>query len=388
MHLASRMERLGTETAFEILAKAKRLEAQGHDIVHLEIGEPDFDTPAHIREAAKKALDDGYTHYVASPGIPEVRERIAAHQTERQGYDVSPDSIVVTPGAKPIMFFTMMALIEEGDEVIYPDPGFPIYKSMIDFVGGKAVPMRLLEENGFNADIDALRASVSDKPKLIIVNSPNNPCGSVIPKDELEQIAEIACEVDAVVLTDEVYKDFYYEGEHESISQFPGMRERTIILDGMSKSYAMTGWRMGYGVFPEGLVEPISRLVTNSVSCTTAAVQMASIAAIDGPQEPVHEMVAEFKSRREMLINGLNSIKGISCVTPMGAFYAFPNIKATGLRSGEFADRMLMEGGVALLSGTSFGDFGEGYIRLSFANSQENLQIALDRIENFLADKV
>ena len=382
------MGRLGTETAFEILAKAKRLEAQGHDIVHLEIGEPDFDTPAHIREAAKKALDDGYTHYVASPGIPEVRERIAAHQTERQGYDVSPDSIVVTPGAKPIMFFTMMALIEEGDEVIYPDPGFPIYKSMIDFVGGKAVPMRLLEENGFNADIDALRASVSDKTKLIIVNSPNNPCGSVIPKDELEQIAEIACEVDAVVLTDEVYKDFYYEGEHESISQFPGMRERTIILDGMSKSYAMTGWRMGYGVFPEGLVEPISRLVTNSVSCTTAAVQMASIAAIDGPQEPVYEMVAEFKSRREMLINGLNSIKGISCVTPMGAFYAFPNIKATGLRSGEFADRMLMEGGVALLSGTSFGDFGEGYIRLSFANSQENLQIALDRIENFLADKV
>ncbi|MCH7739311.1 MAG: pyridoxal phosphate-dependent aminotransferase [Chloroflexi bacterium] len=388
MQLATRMGRLGTETAFEILAKAKRLEAQGHDIVHLEIGEPDFDTPAHIREAAKKALDDGYTHYVASPGIPEVRERIAAHQTERQGYDVSPDSIVVTPGAKPIMFFTMMALIEEGDEVIYPDPGFPIYKSMIDFVGGKAVPMRLLEENGFNADIDALRASVSDKTKLIIVNSPNNPCGSVIPKDELEQIAEIACEVDAVVLTDEVYKDFYYEGEHESISQFPGMRERTIILDGMSKSYAMTGWRMGYGVFPEGLVEPISRLVTNSVSCTTAAVQMASIAAIDGPQEPVHEMVAEFKSRREMLINGLNSIKGISCVTPMGAFYAFPNIKATGLRSGEFADRMLMEGGVALLSGTSFGDFGEGYIRLSFANSQENLQIALDRIENFLADKV
>ena len=387
MQLATRMGRLGTETAFEILAKAKRLEAQGHDIVHLEIGEPDFDTPAHIREAAKKALDDGYTHYVASPGIPEVRERIAAHQTERQGYDVSPDSIVVTPGAKPIMFFTMMALIEEGDEVIYPDPGFPIYKSMIDFVGGKAVPMRLLEENGFNADIDALRASVSDKTKLIIVNSSNNPCGSVIPKDELKQIAEIACEVDAVVLTDEVYKDFYYEGEHESISQFPGMRERTIILDGMSKSYAMTGWRMGYGVFPDGLVEPISRLVTNSVSCTTAVVQMASIAAIDGPQEAVHEMVAEFKSRREMLINGLNSIKGISCVTTMGAYYAFPNIKATGLRSGEFADRMLMEGGVALLSGTSFGDFGEGYIRLSFANSQENLQIALDRIENFLADK-
>ena len=388
MQLASRMERLGTETAFEILAKAKRLEAQGHDIVHLEIGESDFDTPAHIREAAKKALDDGYTHYVASAGIPEVRERIAAHQAKWHGYDVNPDNIVVTPGAKPIMFFTMMALIEPGDEVIYPDPGFPIYKSMIDFVGGKAVPMRLLEENGFNADIDALRASVNGKTKLIIVNSPNNPCGSVIPKDELEQIAEIACEVDAVVLSDEVYKDFYYEGEHTSISQFPGMRERTIILDGMSKSYAMTGWRMGYGVFPEPLVEAISRLVTNSVSCTNAVTQMAAMAAIDGPQEPVREMVAEFKSRREMLISGLNSIKGISCVTPKGAFYAFPNIRATGMSSREFADRMLIEGDVALLSGTSFGEFGEGYIRLSFANSQENLQIALDRIENFLADKV
>ena len=388
MQLASRMERLGTETAFEILAKAKGLEAQGHDIVHLEIGEPDFDTPVHIRDAAKKALDDGFTHYGPSPGLPEVRARIAAHQASWHGYDVDPNHVVVTPGAKPIMFFTMLALIEEGDEVIYPDPGFPIYKSMIDFVGGKAVPMRLLEENGFNADIDALRASVSDKTKLIIVNSPNNPCGSVIPKDELEQIAEIAQEVDAIVLADEVYKDFYFDGSHESISQFDGMRERTIILDGMSKSYAMTGWRMGYGVFPESLVEPISRLVTNSVSCTNAATQMAAVAAIDGPQEPVYEMVAEFKSRREMLISGLNNIKGISCVTPKGAFYAFPNIKATGMSSSEFADRMLMEGGVALLSGTSFGAAGEGYIRLSFANSQENLQIALDRIEGFLADKV
>lgn len=388
MQLASRMGRLGTETAFEILAKAKGLEAQGRNIVHLEIGEPDFDTPVHIRDAAKKALDDGFTHYVASAGIPEVRERIAAHQTKWHGYDVDPNRIVITPGAKPIMFFTMLALIEPGDEVIYPDPGFPIYKSMIEYVGGKAVPMRLLEENGFNADIDALRSSVSDKTKLIIVNSPNNPCGSVIPKDELRQIAEIANKVDAVVLSDEVYKDFYFEGEHESITQFPGMRERTIILDGMSKSYAMTGWRMGYGVFPEFLVEPISRLATNSVSCTNAVTQMAAVAAIDGPQEPVYEMVAEFKARREMLISGLNSIKGITCVTPKGAFYAFPNIRGTGMTSSDFADRMLMEGGVALLSGTSFGDYGEGYIRLSFANSQENLQIALDRIQDFLSDKV
>ncbi len=382
------MERLGTETAFEILAKAKGLEAQGRDIVHLEIGEPDFDTPAHIREAAKDALNDGFTHYVPSPGLPDVRECIAAHQSERQGYDVDPDSVVITPGAKPIMFFTIMALVEPGDEVVYPNPGFPIYESMIEYMGGTKVPMRLLEENGFNADIETLRATVTDKTKLIVLNSPNNPCGSVIPKDELQEIAKIANEVDAVVLADEVYKDFYYEGSHESISQFPGMRDRTIILDGLSKSYAMTGWRLGYGVFPEFLVEPISRLVTNSVSCTSAFSQKAVIAALTGPQDSVTEMMDEFRARRTLLIDGLNAIKGISSVTPKGAFYAFPNIRATGMSSSEFADRMLNEAGVALLSGTSFGEFGEGYIRLSFANSQENLKRALDRIEGFLADKV
>lgn len=388
MNLASRMNRLGTETAFEILAKAKGLERQGRDIVHLEIGEPDFDTPQHIRDAAKKALDDGYTHYGPSPGLPEVRERIAAYQSREQGYEIEPERVIVTPGAKPIMFFTMLALLDEGDEAIYPDPGFPIYKSMIEFVGAKAVPMQLLEENGFNADMDALRSQISDRTKLIVLNSPNNPCGSVIPHKDLKAIADIAKEADAVVLADEIYRDFYYEGSHESITQFPGMPERTIILDGFSKSYAMTGWRLGYGVVPEPLTEPISRLITNSVSCTSSFSQIAAIQALEGPQESVTDMVGEFKERRELIIKGLNSIKGISCVNPKGAFYAFPNIRATGMRSQEFADRVLEEAGVALLSGTSFGDFGEGYSRLSFANSKENIQKGLDRLNDFLADKV
>ncbi len=388
MQLASRMSRLGTETAFETLAKARALEREGRDIIHLEIGEPDFDTPEHIREAAKEALDDGFTHYGPSPGLPEVRERIAAHQTARQGYEVSPDRIVVTPGAKPIMFFIILAVVDEGDEVVYPNPGFPIYESMINFVGGRAVPMRLEEENGFNADIDAIRAQVSERTKLIILNSPNNPCGSVIPDDELEQIAEIAREADALVLADEIYKDFYYEGEHSSVSRFDGMRERTIILDGFSKSYAMTGWRLGYGVLPEPLVEPISRLMTNSVSCTASFSQVAAMTALDGDQSTVTEMVAEFRERRELIVNGLNAIKGISCVAPKGAFYVFPNIRATGMQSDEFADLALEEAGVALLAGTSFGEYGEGYVRLSFANSQENIRRALERIESFLAGRV
>ena len=388
MDLASRMSRLGTETAFEVLARAKGLEREGRDIIHLEIGEPDFDTPEHIREAAKQALDQGFTHYGPSPGLPEVRERIAAHQTKRQGYEIEPERIVVTPGAKPIMFFTMFALVDEGDEVLYPNPGFPIYESMINFVGGVPVPMRLVEEDGFNADIDVLRSQVTDKTKLIIINSPNNPCGSVIPDDDLREIAQIANEADAVVLADEIYKDFYYEGSHSSISRFPGMKERTIILDGLSKSYAMTGWRLGYGVLPEPLVEPISRLMTNSVSCTASFSQMAAISALDAPQDSVTEMVAEFKARRDLIVSGLNSIKGISCIMPKGAFYVFPNIRATGMASQEFADRMLEEAGVALLSGTSFGEYGEGYVRLSFANSQENIKRAVDRIEKFLVGKV
>jgi aspartate/methionine/tyrosine aminotransferase len=383
--LAARQALLGTETAFETLAKAKELERQGKSIVHLEIGEPDFDTPEHIRDAAKQALDDGFTHYGASAGQIELREAIAKHQTERQGYDVSADSVIVTPGGKPVMFFTIMALVEQGVEVIYPNPGFPIYESMINYMGGIAVPMQLNEESGYNADIDNLRSLITPRTKLIIVNSPNNPCGSVIPESDLEKIAEMAVENDLVVLADEIYKDMYYgDQEHVSITKFPGMRERTVILDGFSKSYAMTGWRLGYGVFPDFLVEPVTRLMTNSVSCTSVFSQMAAIAALEGPQDSVAAMMEEFTKRRDLVVEGLNSLPGITCPVPKGAFYAFPNIRGTGMSSQEFANKALYEAGVALLAGTAFGAFGDGYIRISFANSQENLLEAIERLRKIL----
>ena len=383
--LAARQALLGTETAFETLAKAKELERQGKSIVHLEIGEPDFDTPEHIRDAAKQALDDGFTHYGASAGQIELREAIAKHQTERQGYDVSADSVIVTPGGKPVMFFTIMALVEQGVEVIYPNPGFPIYESMINYMGGIAVPMQLNEESGYNADIDNLRSLITPRTKLIIINSPNNPCGSVIPESDLEKIAEMAVENDLVVLADEIYKDMYYgDQEHVSITKFPGMRERTVILDGFSKSYAMTGWRLGYGVFPDFLVEPVTRLMTNSVSCTSVFSQMAAIAALEGPQDSVAVMMEEFTKRRDLVVEGLNSLPGITCPVPKGAFYAFPNIRATGMSSQEFANKALYEAGVALLAGTAFGAFGDGYIRISFANSQENLLEAIERLRKIL----
>ena len=382
--LAARMSRLGTETAFEALARARSLEAQGRSIIHLGIGEPDFDTPEHIRSAAKDALDAGHTHYTPSPGIMEVREAIARHQAERQGYDVGADSIIVTPGGKPIMFFTILALAEEGSEVIYPNPGFPIYESMIRFAGATPVPWPLREENDFAADVDELRTLITARTKLIIVNSPNNPCGSVIPEESLRRIAEIACEADAVVLSDEIYKDFYFEGSHASITRFPGMRERTVILDGLSKSYAMTGWRIGYGVMPEPLVEPVSRLVTNSVSCTAAFVQQAAVTALHSSQAPTEAMVAEFRERRSVIVNGLRALPGIRVREPKGAFYVFPNIEGTGLSSREFEHKMLYEAGVSLLSGTAFGHLGDGYIRISFANSQANLSEALRRMEQVL----
>lgn len=385
LKLASQQAKLGTETAFETLAKAKELERQGQSIVHLEIGEPDFDTPQHIIDAAKQALDDGFTHYGASAGQLELREAIAKHQTERQGYNVSPDDVIVTPGGKPVMFFTIMALIETGVEVIYPNPGFPIYESMVNYTGGTAVPMQLNEETGYNADIDNLRSLITPRTKLLIINSPNNPCGSVIPETDLEKIAEMAVENDLIVLTDEIYKDMYYgDQEHVSITKFPGMRERSVILDGFSKSYAMTGWRLGYGVFPKFLVEPVTRLVTNSVSCTSVFSQMAAIAALQGPQGSVTAMMEEFTKRRDLIVRGLNSLPGITCPIPQGAFYAFPNIRASGMTSKEFADRALNEAGVALLAGTAFGAFGDGYIRVSFANSQENLREAVDRLRSIL----
>ena len=385
MRLAARMSRLGTETAFEALARAKALEAEGRSIIHLGIGEPDFDTPEHIREAAKQALDHGLTHYTPSPGIMEVREAIARHQTLRQGYEVAPSSVIVTPGGKPVMFFTILALAEPGDEVIYPNPGFPIYESMIRFAGATPVAWPLREENDFAADVDELRSLVSPRTKLIVVNSPNNPCGSVVAPEALRRIAEIANEADAVVMSDEIYKDFYFEGSHVSITEFPGMRERSVILDGLSKSYAMTGWRIGYGVFPEPLVEPVSRLMTNSVSCTAAFTQMAAVTALEAPQDGVHAMVAEFAERRDIIVDGLNALPGVRCRVPKGAFYAFPNVEGTGLSSQEFERRMLYDAGVSLLSGTAFGELGQGYTRISFANSAPNLREALARMERALA---
>ena len=387
MKLAARMGRLGTETAFEVLAKAKRLEAEGMDVIHLEVGEPDFDTPANIRRAASEALNQGYTHYGPSPGLTEVRERIALETSETRGISVTGDNVVITPGAKPIMFFTMLILVDEGDEVLYPNPGFPIYESMIRFVGGVPVPMKLLASRDFDVDLDEVASQITPKTKLMIINSPNNPCGSIIDKEGLKALADLAMEHDITVLSDEVYRRILYEGEHNSIASFPGMKERTIILDGFSKTYAMTGWRIGYGVMPLGLVEPISRLSTNSVSCTASFTQRAVLEAMDGPQDDAYAIVAEFRKRRDIIVNGLNRIPGIRCPMPKGAFYIFPSIEGTGMTSREFADGLLNEEGVASLAGEAFGEYGKGCVRFSFANSAENLRRALERIERFVARK-
>ena len=386
MKLSSRQDRLGTETAFETLAKAKKLEAMGKNIIHLEIGEPDFDSPSYVISAAKKALDNGFTHYGPAVGQPELREAIAIHQGEFNGYDVSPDSVIVTPGGKPVMFFSILALIEKGDEVIYPNPGFPIYESMINYAGGVPVPMKLEESKDFNANVEDLKKLITNKTKMIIVNSPNNPCGSVTSVEDLEKIAKLAIENDIVVLSDEIYKEMYYEGEHYSISRFEGMKERTIILDGFSKSYAMTGWRLGYGIFPEFMIEAITKLMTNSVSCTSVFSQMAAIEAIKGPRDFTLNMMQEFRKRREIIFNGLNSIEGINCKLPSGAFYAFPNISRTGLSSDDFANIALNDYGVALLSGTAFGEYGDNYIRISFANSEDNLSKAIERLSKMISD--
>ena len=355
------------------------------DIIHLEIGEPDFDTPVNIVQAGSRALANGYTHYGPSPGMTEVRERIAHEVSTTRDISVTGDNVVVTPGGKPIMFFAMLALVDEGDEVLYPNPGFPIYESMIRFVGGVPVPIKLLSSRDFNVDVDEVASQISPKTKLMVVNSPNNPCGSIIEKEDLRALADLAKEHDIMVLSDEIYIRFLYEGEHHSIASFPGMRERTIILDGFSKSYAMTGWRIGYGVMPLELVEPISRLSTNSVSCTASATQIAAVEAMDGPQDASYSMVAEFKKRRDIIVNGLNRLPGIRCPMPKGAFYVFPNIEGTGMTSRQFADGLLEEGGVACLAGESFGEYGNGCVRFSFANSAANLEGALERIERFLA---
>ena len=379
MKLAERMSRIGTETAFEAAARARALEATGRSVIHLEIGEPDFDTPANIREAAKRALDRGATHYSPTVGIPELRAAIATDATARKGFGVSPDRVVVVPGGKPVMFFAILALVNEGDEVIYPDPGFPIYESMANYVGAVAVPCPIRQENGFRLDPAELASLVTARTKLVIINSPANPTGGVSTRQDLERIAAVAREHDLTVLADEIYGRTLYEGEHVSIASLPGMAERTIVLDGFSKTYAMTGWRLGYAIVPEALVTPLSRLIVNSVSCTNAATQWAGGEALTGPQDAVEAMVAEFKARRDIIVDGLNSIPGITCLRPSGAFYVFPDISATGLTGAELADRLLNEGGVSARAGTAFGHVSVHHLRFSYANSRENIVEAVRR---------
>lgn len=380
MRLATRMSRLGTETAFEVLVRARALEAAGRNVVHLEIGEPDFDTPAHIIEAGCHALRTGWTHYGPAAGQPELREAIAVYLNRSRGTLYGPEHIVVTPGGKPVMFFTILALLEHGDEAIYPNPGFPIYESMINFTGATPVPIPLREERAFALDVNELASLITPRTRLLIINSPGNPTGGVLSRDDLAAIAELAVKHNLVVLADEIYSEILYDGEHVSIATMPGMEERTIILDGFSKTYAMTGWRLGYGAMPVALAEQITKLMVNSVSCTSMAVQRAGIAALNGPQDDVRKMVEAFRRRRDLIVDGLNAIPGVRCLRPKGAFYVFPNITATGMTSKQFADFLLSEHGVAALSGTAFGQYGEGYLRLSYANSEENLRKALERI--------
>ncbi len=385
MKLATRMSRLGTETAFEVLARARALEAQGREIVHLEIGEPDFDTPAHVIETAIAALKSGQTHYTPSAGIPSLRQAVAEEISDTRDIDVQPAQVVIVPGGKPIIFFPILALCEEGDEVIYPNPGFPIYESMINFAGATAVPARLLMEKEFCFDIDEFRDLVSPRTKMIIINSPQNPTGGVLSQEDLNVIAEIAMENDIIVLSDEIYCRILYEGDFASIATIPGMQERTIILDGFSKTYAMTGWRLGYGVMPEELAVQVTKLMTNSVSCNAAFTMYAGVEALRGPQDESEKMVEAFRARRDVIVDGLKTIPGFKCLKPKGAFYAFPNIEGTGKSSKEMEDYLLQEAGVATLAGTSFGQYGEGFLRLSYANSIPNLQKALERIGEAVA---
>jgi len=379
--LAERMSRLGTETAFEVLARAKALEARGQQVIHLEIGEPDFDTPRNIIDAAVKALNEGKTHYGPAAGLPELRAVLAEDMGKRRNIKIQPEQVVVTPGAKPIMFFSILALVNEGDEVMYPNPGFPIYESVIDFIGARSVPYPLREEKEFSFDIDEFMSLITAKTKLIILNTPQNPTGGILTEADLQAVAKVAQEKDIYILSDEVYMNIIYEGVHHSIASIPGMPERTIILDGFSKTYAMTGWRLGYGAMPEDLAEKVVQLQINSNSCTATFSQYAGIEAIRGPQDEVYKMVAEFKKRRDVIVDGLNAIDGISCLRPHGAFYVFPNFKQLGVDGKIFAGLLLEQFGVAALAGTAFGKYGQGYLRFSYANSVENIQKALDRID-------
>jgi aspartate aminotransferase len=384
LRLAKRMSRLGTETAFEVLVRARALERQGRDIVHLEIGEPDFDTPSNVINAAVDALQHGWTHYSPSAGLPDLRETIAQYVGETRGVKATADEVVVVPGGKPIIFYTILALADVGDEVIYPNPGFPIYESMINFVGATPVPIQLREDLQFGLDVNELKSLISNKTKLIILNSPQNPTGGVLGQHDVREIAEAIGDRDIMVLSDEIYSRLLFEGEHHSIMSLPDWKDRTILLDGFSKTYAMTGWRMGYGVMRADLAQQISRLMVNSNSCTASFTQVAGIEALRGDQSSVDKMNKEFMRRRDVFHERINKIKGFSCLKPKGAFYMFPNIQKTGWTSKKLADALLEQGGVAALSGTAFGAFGEGYLRFSIANSMENLNKALDRVEDWV----
>jgi aspartate aminotransferase len=391
VRLARRMERLGTETAFSVLAKAKGLEAEGREIIHLEIGEPDFDTPAHVVEAGCRALRDGHTHYTPTAGIPELREAIAGDVARSRAIDVGPEQVVVTPGGKPIMFFSILALVEEGDEVLLPNPAFPIYESMVNFVGGRPVFVPLRQEHGFRFDLDEFEAGLGERTRLVILNSPANPTGGALTAGDIAGLADILRgRPDVYVLSDEIYSRLLYTGDFASIASEEGLGPdgRTIILDGFSKTYAMTGWRLGYGVMPAPLAEEMAKLQVNSNSCTGAATQYAGLAALQGPQDAVDTMLAEFRARRDLVVSGLNELPGVECITPQGAFYAFPHIEETGYRADELADLLLDEAGVACLSGTAFGRHGENHLRLSYANSRENISRALERMGEVLSREV
>ena len=386
MRVATRMRTIGTESAFEVSARARALEAEGRDIIHLQIGEPDFDTPAHVREAAKRALDEGATHYAPYPGIPALREAIAEDATRRKGFDVTPDRVFVTVGGKGVMLYAILGTIDPGDEVIVPDPGYPIYESLVRFIGATPVPIPIRMENEFRLDVDELASLITPRTRMIVINSPANPTGGVLTREDLERIAALAREHDLVVLADEIYGRILYDGtEHVSIASLPGMAERTVVLDGFSKTFAMTGWRLGYAIVPPSLVKTYGQLIINTISCAPTFAQVGAVEALRGPQDDVDAMVVEFRARRDLVVDGLNAIPGIRSLRPTGAFYAFPDVSGTGLPGAELAERLLHEAGVCVLAGTAFGGVGTDHIRISYANSRENLSRALERIGDFVA---
>jgi len=380
MEFADRVLELEPEGAYQVLSKAQELEAAGRDIIHLEIGQPDSPTFANISSAGIRAIQDGHTRYTPSAGMNNLRAAIAEYTSQRLDIQIQPANVVVGPGAKPALFFPTLALVKPGDEVLYPNPGFPTYEAMIRVAGGVPVPVPLSEEDDFSFDLDAFDRLVNKNTRMVVLNSPSNPTGGVMPRSALEHIARTAFDLDFWVLSDEIYSRIVYGSPALSISAVEGMLERTIICDGFSKTYSMTGWRLGYGIMPEPLAERVNLLLNHSVGCTAGFIQVAGLEALNGPQEQVEQIVQEYRRRRDFLVAGLNQISGMSCRTPQGSFYAFPNIKAFGIPSDQLASYLLEEAGVALLSGTSFGEYGEGYIRLCFANSMENLVAALERL--------